>query len=365
MAYLRTIWDRNPERREPAAMGLAQAPQGDNWLYLVRSLPVLEDSTAREVLRRLATVAQVPDDPEHIRQIILCGLRLKDQAPTTPWPYSNSGRASSWVRSRMTGRPSWRPGRSGLPSRTRICRKPRCRSIRPTTSGSTRSCWSSSRARSPNRRPDQGSRRVQKANCEKCHRFGERGEVMGPDLTALAKRFTRKEILQSILYPSHTISSQYVSQNVLLVDGARSSASWRPALKVRKFCSTRMVRRSPFAKKTSTKSRPSKLSSMPDGCAQGTHPRGNRRPVRLRHHRHDPGCRANNQSKWTGRRRIRRILRLDGRPEGLQIFDELISEISEVQHRVGPMESGLHESEIRSSEIFNPNLPGCLVGACA
>ncbi len=26
MAYLRTIWDRNPERREPVAMGLAQAP---------------------------------------------------------------------------------------------------------------------------------------------------------------------------------------------------------------------------------------------------------------------------------------------------------------------------------------------------
>jgi glucose/arabinose dehydrogenase len=78
MTYLRTIWDRNPERREPVAMGLAQAPQGDNWLYLLRSLPVLEDSTAREVLQRLATVDQAPDDPEHIRQIILCGLRLKE-----------------------------------------------------------------------------------------------------------------------------------------------------------------------------------------------------------------------------------------------------------------------------------------------
>ena len=31
MAYLRTIWDRNPERREPVAMGLAQAPAGENW----------------------------------------------------------------------------------------------------------------------------------------------------------------------------------------------------------------------------------------------------------------------------------------------------------------------------------------------
>ena len=56
-----------------------RSPQGDNWLYLVRSLPVLENSTAREVLQRLVTVDQLPDDPEHIRQIILCGLRLKEQ----------------------------------------------------------------------------------------------------------------------------------------------------------------------------------------------------------------------------------------------------------------------------------------------
>ncbi len=51
MAYLRTIWDRNPERREPVAMGLAQSPEGDNWDYLVRSVPILESMTAREVVR--------------------------------------------------------------------------------------------------------------------------------------------------------------------------------------------------------------------------------------------------------------------------------------------------------------------------
>ncbi len=56
MAYLRAIWDRNPERREPVAMGLAQAPQGANWEYLVKSLPILESMTAREVVRRLLSV---------------------------------------------------------------------------------------------------------------------------------------------------------------------------------------------------------------------------------------------------------------------------------------------------------------------
>jgi len=42
---------------------------------------------------------------------------------------------------------------------------------------------------------------------------------MGPDLTSIAKRFTRKEMLQSLLYPSHVISSQYAAKTLLLVDG--------------------------------------------------------------------------------------------------------------------------------------------------
>ena len=45
------------------------------------------------------------------------------------------------------------------------------------------------------------------------------GTAVGPDLTTLASRFTRKEVLQSILYPSHIISDQYRSQQVLTAEG--------------------------------------------------------------------------------------------------------------------------------------------------
>ena len=48
-----------------------------------------------------------------------------------------------------------------------------------------------------------------------CHRCGGHGESIGPDLTAVARRFQRKEILQSIVYPSHVISDQYASKIVL------------------------------------------------------------------------------------------------------------------------------------------------------
>ena len=58
-----------------------------------------------------------------------------------------------------------------------------------------------------------------KANCSKCHRFGEQGDTVGPDLTTVARRFQRKEILESILYPSQVISDQYASQTILTAHG--------------------------------------------------------------------------------------------------------------------------------------------------
>ena len=59
----------------------------------------------------------------------------------------------------------------------------------------------------------------EKANCVKCHRFGERGDTVGPDLTTVARRFQRKEILESILYPSQVISDQYATQTIVTTDG--------------------------------------------------------------------------------------------------------------------------------------------------
>jgi putative heme-binding domain-containing protein len=64
-----------------------------------------------------------------------------------------------------------------------------------------------------------GAALFEKAQCIKCHRFGERGETIGPDLTNVSKRFQKKEILESILFPSHVISDQYASQSVVTKSG--------------------------------------------------------------------------------------------------------------------------------------------------
>jgi putative membrane-bound dehydrogenase-like protein len=59
----------------------------------------------------------------------------------------------------------------------------------------------------------------EKAQCIKCHKYGAVGEGIGPDLTALSKRFKRRDTLESIIYPSKVISDQYRSTTVTTVNG--------------------------------------------------------------------------------------------------------------------------------------------------
>jgi len=48
-----------------------------------------------------------------------------------------------------------------------------------------------------------------RAQCLACHRFGAEGGSIGSDLTAVASRFSRKDILESLVLPSKVISDQY------------------------------------------------------------------------------------------------------------------------------------------------------------
>jgi len=59
-------------------------------------------------------------------------------------------------------------------------------------------------------KPERGKQIFEK-ECSSCHRFGAEGKDFGPDLTTLASRFKKKDILESILWPSKTISDQYQS----------------------------------------------------------------------------------------------------------------------------------------------------------
>jgi putative heme-binding domain-containing protein len=47
--------------------------------------------------------------------------------------------------------------------------------------------------------------------CLQCHKFGNDGGAVGPDLTAVASRFKRSDLLEAIIDPSKALSEQYAS----------------------------------------------------------------------------------------------------------------------------------------------------------
>lgn len=67
--------------------------------------------------------------------------------------------------------------------------------------------------------PDAGRALFEKS-CAACHRFGEAlGRDVGPDLTTIASRFKRRDVLEAILWPSKVISEQYKSEMLEMKDG--------------------------------------------------------------------------------------------------------------------------------------------------
>ena len=66
---------------------------------------------------------------------------------------------------------------------------------------------------------DRGRALFSAANCYGCHRFGNEGGSVGPDLTGLSGRFSPRDILESVLEPSKVISDQYAAVQVVTTDG--------------------------------------------------------------------------------------------------------------------------------------------------
>ncbi|HMC26320.1 MAG TPA: c-type cytochrome, partial [Verrucomicrobiae bacterium] len=112
-----------------------------------------------------------------------------------------------------------------------------------------------------------GKEAYEAAQCLACHRFGNEGGAIGPDLTAVASRFSRADILSSIIEPSKVISDQYQNIIVRLKDGDAVTGRLleeRPdklVLLIEPLTNQKME----IARKDVEKREPSKVSPMPEG----------------------------------------------------------------------------------------------------
>ncbi|MCA9048212.1 MAG: c-type cytochrome [Planctomycetaceae bacterium] len=66
---------------------------------------------------------------------------------------------------------------------------------------------------------DNGSRMFTITACYRCHRFSGRGGIVGPELTAVGRRYNAQSLLESVIEPSKVISDQYKANTVLTKAG--------------------------------------------------------------------------------------------------------------------------------------------------
>jgi putative heme-binding domain-containing protein len=55
--------------------------------------------------------------------------------------------------------------------------------------------------------------------CVQCHKVNDTGSNLGPDLSQIAKKYTKSQILESILEPSKFVDPKYVAYLVETTDG--------------------------------------------------------------------------------------------------------------------------------------------------
>ncbi|MDB5296560.1 MAG: putative heme-binding protein [Phycisphaerales bacterium] len=66
---------------------------------------------------------------------------------------------------------------------------------------------------------ERGRQMIGATGCFACHRFGNEGGMVGPDLTAVGGRFGVRDLLVSIIEPSKEVSDQYAPAVVKTLDG--------------------------------------------------------------------------------------------------------------------------------------------------
>jgi putative heme-binding domain-containing protein len=175
-------------------------------------------------LSKLIAVDQRPSDPEHYRQLILLGLRLRENGADQtveliqnwtgehlslegdPWQESLAI-WQEWFSRRFPDYPPAELAKSSSTDKWEFAELLEYLETVATDEGAQ----------------ERGRELFVKAQCANCHRYANKGESLGPDLTALSRRFTRKEVLESILHPSQVISDQYQTKVVTTVDGQQHS----------------------------------------------------------------------------------------------------------------------------------------------
>ena len=269
LSHLHKIFEQHPERRDEVAAVIARytvrgRARPADWRLLVRALPILDLDQTNVVLRALLRFGQRGTNPQWVRQVILAGQRLPPEKaisaiqllerwtdqqfeippdteePMQPW--------TEWFDRTYEAYPPATLPQDSDDNRYSTEELMKFLASKAGQSGD----------------PERGAAVHERALCFKCHRVDERGEAMGPDLTTLAGRMQKRQIVESLLFPSQEIRDEYVTKKVLTLDGkvyAGVTETTPTGLAVLQADGTKIV----VPKDDIDEVLPSRVSSMPSG----------------------------------------------------------------------------------------------------
>jgi putative heme-binding domain-containing protein len=230
----------------------------------------VEPAAGREVCAKLTEVDQNPDEPEAIRQAILLGLKMLRKEPEKQNSAANAiGLLQYWVDQELaTGESeekqleAWQKWFVGkFPEAL----EPKLPVVAENAKYTVEELVEHLAGETADGVASRGSEVFVKAQCAKCHRFDGKGESFGPDLSTISNRFTRKELVESIVHPSHIISSQYASKTIKTTDGRQLTGLVGNGAAGETVVLLPTAERVTLTAKQIEATKASKISAMPDG----------------------------------------------------------------------------------------------------
>lgn len=219
--YLRKVFAESPDRREGVAKALARRADAGSFQELAATLEFGDKSTLLECVRGLQKIDAKPEKPQTIRALIIVGLKLEKGGRSEAvkllkkWTGQDLSGEKDSDDKKLVAYQNWFADShpdlppAELPKATKKSKWGYQQLLSFVTENE--------KGRAGN--AERGAKIFEKGQCIKCHRFGKMGEGLGPDLTTVRKRFQRKQIIESLFYPSAVISDQYQSMSIITVDG--------------------------------------------------------------------------------------------------------------------------------------------------
>ncbi len=232
-AALRQLFDKEKAQRVRGAIAQSLArfsPAEENWPYLVRGLPEADRLAVIDVigaLKKLKTKPK-PDEGAPFRAVLVAASRFDERDQKNRWRTvellrhwgvrefgAEKGQANDELKALARWFGQSFPKEPALPGS--LTGKP------PESKYKFAELLAFLEKDPVGKKGDVARGRMvfEKAQCIKCHKFGKDGEGIGPDLSAVSKRFKRADILESLLDPSKVISDQYRSSTVVTTKGVQ------------------------------------------------------------------------------------------------------------------------------------------------